>query len=66
MSIRQFYRAISILLLAGLLGGVLASSADEGLAAIKQDQLMSKQDQAAFLEEGQDHKLFCPYLRKPW
>jgi hypothetical protein len=66
MSIRHFYRAISILLLAGLLGGVLASSADEGLAAIKQDQLMSKQDQAAFLEEGQDHKLFFPYLRKPW
>jgi hypothetical protein len=66
MSSQHFYRLISILLLASLLGGIFMISGGDGFAADAQNQPAAGQSHAVMVEEDLNHEVFIPFLAKPW
>jgi hypothetical protein len=66
MSSQQFYRSISILLLASLLGGIFMFSGGNGFAADAQIQPAAGQSHAVMVEEDLNHEVFLPLVRKSW
>ncbi|MBE0409923.1 MAG: hypothetical protein IBX69_09340 [Anaerolineales bacterium] len=63
---KNFYPAISVLILVGLVGGILISSTSDGLTVFAQGQRLSSQSQVDVLENGNEYQIYMPLLEKAW